>query len=66
MPRVRMSTSIAGEGFAYSFGEEVDMPAERAQQMVTAGWAELVRSEKPEAPERPRGRRVARPETPES
>lgn len=60
MPRVRMSTSVAGEDFAYSAGEEVDMSPERAQQAVAAGWGELVR----EVPATPEGRATA-PETPE-
>lgn len=61
MPRVRMSTSVAGADFAWSRGEEVDMSPEDAQAAVNAGWGELVRDAPPVTPES----RQRRPETSE-
>ena len=52
MPRIRILTSLAGASFAYRRGEEVDVPAPLASQWCMAGWAELVRGEQVEAPER--------------
>lgn len=51
MPLVRMVTSVAGEGFAYRFGEEADLSPEQAQRFVAAGWGELVRGLDPDTPE---------------
>lgn len=64
MPLVRMVTSVAGADFEYASGEEVDLPPDRAQAAVAAGWGELVRGRQPETPEAPT-RRDAGPETPE-
>lgn len=65
MPRVRVMTSVASADFAYGAGDEVDMPVERAQEFLRAGWGVLVREEAPETPEEPAGRAVPGPETPE-
>lgn len=51
MPPVRMSTAVAGVDFSWSPGEVVQLPAERAAQVVAAGWGELVRGEAAETPE---------------
>lgn len=63
MPLVRMVTSVAGVDFDFHAGDEVDLPAERAQQAVAAGWGELVRSRAPETPERASEARTGAPET---
>lgn len=63
MPLVRMVTSVAGVDFDFHAGDEVDLPAERAQQAVAAGWGELVRSRAPETPERAAGGRGSSVET---
>lgn len=56
MPLVRFTTSVAGPDFAYGPGDgEVRVTAERAQEFLHAGWAELVRHDEPETPERPSG-----------
>lgn len=61
MPLVRFSTSVAGPDFAYGDGDEVELPPDKAQQAVAAGWGELVRGRAPETPES-RGRAAETPE----
>lgn len=53
MPLVRMTTSVACDDLPGVAGEEVTLPPERAQQVVAAGWGELVREDRAERPERP-------------
>lgn len=65
MPLVRMIVSVGCDDLPSRPGAEVELSAKRAQQVVNAGWGELVRSRRPETPEQSRGRR-RRPETPES
>lgn len=52
MPRIRILTSIAGDGFSYRRGEVVDVPGELAGQWCDGVRAELVRDQAPETPER--------------
>ncbi|MER7738888.1 hypothetical protein ABTX34_11275 [Streptomyces sp. NPDC096538] len=53
MPRIRMLTSVAGEGFSYRVGEEIDLPGAEAAAWADGVRAELVRSEPLETPEQP-------------
>lgn len=60
MPLVRMTRSVGCEDLPSRRGAEVQLTAERAQQVVAAGWGVIVRSRAPETPE---GRRVEGLET---
>jgi hypothetical protein len=51
MARIRMLTSVAGEGFVWEIGQEIDLPGPQATVWADGVRAELVRSEKPETPE---------------
>jgi hypothetical protein len=51
MARIRMLTSVAGDGFAWSVGEEIDLPGAEAAQWADGVRAELVRDEPAETPE---------------
>ncbi|MEV5184252.1 hypothetical protein AB0K88_31370 [Streptomyces werraensis] len=48
-----MLTSVAGEGFSYRAGEEIDLPGAEAAKWADGVRAELVRSEPLETPEQP-------------
>lgn len=50
MPRLRILAGLAGSGLQP--GEVRDVPAEEAQRLLAQGWAELVRDEPVETPER--------------
>lgn len=43
MPKVRMLTSEAGDGFSRQYGEIVEMRGEEAEAAIECGKAELVR-----------------------
>lgn len=45
MKRVKILTSMAGDGFAWQLNDEVELPAEEAQRLIAAGYA--VEAEKP-------------------
>lgn len=51
MPIVRMTVSVGCEDLPSRPGEEVRLSPERAQQVVRAGWGEIVRERAPETPE---------------
>jgi len=53
MARIRLLTSVAGEGFSWRAGEEVDLPGPEAAAWADGVRAELVRAEPVETPERP-------------
>ena len=53
MARIRLLTSVAGEGFSWRAGEEVDLPGAEAAKWADGVRAELVRSEPVETPEQP-------------
>jgi hypothetical protein len=71
MPRIRMLTSVAGDGFTWEAGQEIDLPGSEATAWADGMRAELVRgtpAETPEtaAPERAtRKRRPAKTRAPE-
>lgn len=52
MPLVRMKVSVACEDLPSRKGATVHLPAERAQQVVRAGWGEYVRGPEAVVPER--------------
>ncbi|MET9957037.1 hypothetical protein ABZ135_36555 [Streptomyces sp. NPDC006339] len=60
MARIRMLTSVAGDGFAWAPGEVVDLPGAQAAAWADGVRAVLVRSEEPETPEAPAPERTAR------
>ncbi|MEU3293017.1 hypothetical protein ABZ722_11715 [Streptomyces longwoodensis] len=60
MPRIRMLTSVAGEGFSYRVGEEIDLPGPEATAWADGVRAELVRAEPVETPEQPTVETAAR------
>lgn len=51
MPRIRLLTSVAGDGFAWRAGEEIDLPGREATKWADGVRAELVRDEPLETPE---------------
>lgn len=51
MPRVRMSTSVAGAGYTAQVGDELDLSPEQAAEAVAAGWGEIVRDDALHTPE---------------
>ncbi|MFI8297289.1 hypothetical protein ACIGCZ_15250 [Streptomyces nigra] len=51
MARIRLLTSVAGEGFSWRAGEEVDLPGAEAKKWADGVRAELVRDEPVETPE---------------
>lgn len=51
MARIRLLTSVAGDGFVWRAGEEIDLPGPEAAQWADGVRAELVRDEPPETPE---------------
>lgn len=53
MARIRMLTSVAGEGFSWRAGEEIDLPGPDAAKWADGVRAELVRTAPVETPEQP-------------
>ncbi|WP_326780429.1 hypothetical protein OG481_09795 [Streptomyces longwoodensis] len=53
MPRIRMLTSVAGAGFSWRAGDEIDLPGPEATAWADGVRAELVRAEPVETPEQP-------------
>ncbi|MFH9012537.1 hypothetical protein ACH4C6_14250 [Streptomyces sp. NPDC017943] len=53
MARIRLLTSVAGEGFSWRAGEEVDLPGAEAAKWADGVRAELVRTDPVETPEQP-------------
>jgi hypothetical protein len=53
MARIRMLTSVAGEGFSWRAGEEIDLPGAEAAKWADGVRAELVRDAPVETPEQP-------------
>lgn len=53
MARIRMLTSVAGEGFSWRAGDVVDLPGPEAAKWADGVRAELVRAEPVETPEQP-------------
>lgn len=53
MARIRMLTSVAGEGFSWRAGEEIDLPGAEAAKWADGVRAELVRDASVETPEQP-------------
>jgi hypothetical protein len=53
MARIRMLTSVAGEGFSWRAGEEIDLPGAEAAKWADGVRAELVRDVPVETPEQP-------------
>lgn len=51
MARIRMLTSVAGDGFSWEAGQEIDLPGSEASVWADGVRAEMVRSDKPETPE---------------
>lgn len=51
MPRIRMLTSVAGAGFSWEAGQEIDLPGPEAAQWADGVRAELVRDDPRETPE---------------
>lgn len=51
MARIRMLTSVAGTGFAWEAGQEIDLPGPEAAQWADGVRAELVRDAPAETPE---------------
>jgi hypothetical protein len=62
VPRVQIRKSVASAEYVYQEGETVEVTGERATELVSRGYGELVRGEAPETPETAA---VRRPETPE-
>ncbi|MFF9625443.1 hypothetical protein [Streptomyces griseosporeus] len=53
MARIRMLTSVAGAGYSWRAGEEIDLPGPEAAKWADGVRAELVRTEPVETPEQP-------------
>jgi hypothetical protein len=53
MARIRMLTSVAGAGFSWEVGQEIDLPGPEAAQWADGVRAELVRDDPVETPEGP-------------
>jgi hypothetical protein len=51
MARIRMLTSVAGTGFTWEAGQEIDLPGSEAAQWADGVRAELVRDAPIETPE---------------
>lgn len=51
MARIRMLTSVAGTGFSWEAGQEIDLPGSEAAQWADGVRAELVRDAPVETPE---------------
>ncbi|MFI6103165.1 hypothetical protein [Streptomyces sp. NPDC051310] len=51
MARIRMLVSVAGDGFAWEAGQEVDLPGPQAAMWADGVRAEMVRGETRETPE---------------
>ncbi|MFF9898498.1 hypothetical protein [Streptomyces longispororuber] len=51
MARIRMLTSVSGEGFVWEAGQEIDLPGSQAAAWADGVRAELVRDAAPETPE---------------
>jgi hypothetical protein len=51
MARIRMLTSVAGDGFAWETGQVIDLPGSEAAVWADGVRAELVRSRPVETPE---------------
>jgi hypothetical protein len=60
MPRIRMLTSVAGDGFVWEVGQEIDLPGSEASVWADGVRAELVRSVPLETPEQPVAESAAR------
>lgn len=60
MARIRMLTSVAGAGWSWHAGEEIDLPGDQAAVWADGVRAELVRTEPVEIPEAPAPERTAR------
>ncbi|MBC3989336.1 hypothetical protein H8N00_10675 [Streptomyces sp. AC563] len=60
MARIRMLTSVAGQGFSWRAGEEIDLPGAEAAKWADGVRAELVRAAPLETPERPAAETSAR------
>lgn len=58
MARIRMLTSVAGDGFAWEAGQEIDLPGPQATAWADGRRAVMVREDPPETPEA----NTARPE----
>lgn len=43
---IKLLTSMAGEGFAYNYGEEVELSAAAEKRMIESGQAEAVEPKK--------------------
>ncbi|MDF2709295.1 MAG: hypothetical protein K0R62_4947 [Nonomuraea muscovyensis] len=52
MARIRMLTSVAGTGFSWDAGQEIDLPGAEAAVWADGVRAELVREDRVETPER--------------
>lgn len=63
MARIRMLTSVAGDGFSWEAGQEIDLPGSEAAVWADGLRAELVRDEPLQTPEtvRSRSEKAARP-----
>ncbi|MET9517033.1 hypothetical protein [Streptomyces sp. NPDC002994] len=62
MVRIRMLTSVSGEGFVWERGQEIDLPGSEAAAWADGRRAELVREEPLQTPETTRTReKTARP-----
>jgi hypothetical protein len=53
MARIRMLTSVAGAGYSWRAGVEIDLPGPEAAKWADGVRAELVRAEPLETPEQP-------------
>lgn len=53
MARIRMLTSVAGEGFSWRAGEEIDLPGPEAAVWADGVRAVMVRTAPVETPEQP-------------
>lgn len=51
MARIRMLTSVSGDGFVWESGQEVDLPGPEAAVWADGRRAVMVRDETPETPE---------------
>jgi len=51
MARIRVLTSVAGEGFSWRAGEEIELPGAEASKWADGVRAELVRTPSVETPE---------------
>jgi hypothetical protein len=51
MARIRMLTSVAGDGFSWDAGQEIDLPGAEASKWADGVRAEMVRTRSVETPE---------------